>query len=119
MILLQHGAQLRRDPLRKKNGDARSDAQKLDMRNGAQPAEQQLQLLVAEQKRVTAAEQHVADLRRATYVIDLFFELRVKVVSRGVADQPRTRAIPAVACAPIRDEEEHAVRIAMHETGNR
>ena len=61
MKFFQHRAQLRRDALRQKDRDARADAQKFHVRNRAQPAQQILQLLVAQQQRVAAAQQHVAD----------------------------------------------------------
>ena len=69
MKFFQHRAQFRRDALRQKNRDARADAQKFDVRNRAQPAQQIFQLVVAQQQRVAAAQQHVADfgmLRRCS-----------------------------------------------------
>ena len=48
MIFLQHRAELRRDALRQENRDARADAQKLDVRDRAQAAQNFLELIVAE-----------------------------------------------------------------------
>ena len=71
VILPEHRAQLRRDALRQEDGYPRADPQKLHVRDGAQPAQQMVQLLVAEQQRVAAAQQYVAHFRmcRRTYSI--------------------------------------------------
>ncbi len=37
MMFCEHRAKFRRDPLRQENRNARADAEKLDVRNGAQP----------------------------------------------------------------------------------
>ena len=115
MKLLQHCAQFRRDALRQEDGNARADAQKLHMRNRPQPREQILQLLVAEQQRVAPAQQHVANLRMRRDVGELLVELRMKIIAAGIAHQARARAVAAIARAPIRHEEEHAVGITMHQ----
>ena len=71
MKFFQHRAQFRRDALRQENRDARADAQKFHVRNRAQPAQQIFQLLIAQQQRVAAAQQHVADFRMLRDVFDL------------------------------------------------
>ena len=59
MIFLELGAQGRGDALRQEDGDAGADAQKLDVRNGAKAAEQMIELVVAEQQGVAAAQEDV------------------------------------------------------------
>src|SRR5260221_10795209 len=101
MIFAQHSAKRGRDSLRQKNRDARADAQELDMRNGAQLAEQVLQFFITEQQRVAAAEQHIAHGWRVANVLDLLVEMRMEIVSAGVAHQPGACAIAAIRSATI------------------
>ena len=117
MKFFQHRAQFRRDALRQKNRDARADPQKFHMRNRAQAAQQMFQFFVAQQQRVAAAQEHVADFRVRGDVGDLLVEFGMKIVAGRVADQPRARAITAIRRAAVRHEKQHAVGIAMHEPG--
>ena len=117
--LPQHRAQLGRDALREEEWDARADAEELDVLDGPQPGEEILELLVAEEQRVAAGEEHVADFRVRGDVINLPVKLRVEVIAAGVAHEPRARAIAAVGGAAVRDEEQHAVGVAMDEPGHR
>ena len=119
MILAQHSAELRRDALRQKNRDARAEAEKLDVRNGAQPAEKMFQPFVAEQERVAAAQEHVPHLRVVADVLDLAVELGVKIVSARIAHEPRAGAVTAVGRATVRHQKQYAVGVAMHESGHR
>src|SRR6185503_4661458 len=89
MKLSQHRAQLRSDALREKDRNAGPDAKELDVPNRPQPAEKIFQLLVAEQQRVAAAQQHVPHFGMLFDVSKLFVEVRMKVVSAGVAHQAR------------------------------
>ena len=116
---MQHRAQLRRDALRQEDRYPRADAQKLHVRDRAQTAQQMFQLLVAEQQRVAAAQQHVAHLRMAADVLDLPVELGMEIVAAGVAHQPRPRAIPAIRRAPVRHQEQHPVGITVHQARHR
>src|SRR5205085_1346542 len=61
MVLLQHLAKRGRDALRQENRNARADAEKLDVRNRAQTAQDFLELIVAEEQSVAAAQEHIAD----------------------------------------------------------
>ena len=119
MKLFEHRAEFRRDALRKKNRNARAEAEKLDVLDAAQPVQEVFELLVAEQQRVAAAEQHVAHFGVLADVLYLAIELRVKIVARRIAHESRPGAITAVRRAAVGDEEEHPVRIAMHQSGHR
>ncbi len=81
-------------------------------------AEEEFKFIVAQEQWVAAAEEDVADRGRAADVINLFGEFGMKIVAAGVADEARAGAIPAVAGATVGDEEEHAVGVAMDETGD-
>ena len=102
----------------RKRRDARADAQKFHVRNRAQPAQKIFQLVVAQQQRVAAAQQHVADFRMRGDVGDLLVEFGMKIVAAGVADEPRARAVTAIRGAAVGDQKQHAVGIAMHEAGH-
>ena len=52
-------------------------------------------------------------------VLDLPVELGMKIVAAGVADQPRARAITAIRRATVGHQKQHAVGIAMHQSGHR
>src|SRR5690349_19441355 len=89
------------------------------MRNRAQLLEERLRFVVAQEQRLTAAEENVAHIRMLTDVFGLPVELGMKIIARRITDQPRARAIPAITGATIRDEKEHAIRIPMHQPGHR
>src|SRR5690349_10157160 len=96
MIFAQHAAKLWRDPLRQKNRDPRADPQKFDVRDRSKPAQQMLELFIAEQQGISAAQQYVTDFRRVTDIFDLLIKLRMKIVAARTAHQPRARAVPAI-----------------------
>ena len=119
VVLLEHRAELVVDPLRQEHRHARADPDDLDVGDLAEAAEDRLEELRRERQAVAAADQHVADLRRAAQVVELrLVVLAVEVLGR-VADDPRPRAVAAVARALGRDEHQHPVRVAMHEAGHR
>ena len=69
MMLAQHAAQLARDALGQHGGHFRPHADELHVRDGPQLPEQPIQPLFAEQERVAAGQEHVADGRRAADVV--------------------------------------------------
>ena len=115
MIFLQHRAKFRRDALGQENGNACADAQEFQMRNGAKLAEQMLQSLIAEQQWIAAAQQNITNFGMVADVFDLLVELRMKIVTRGVAHKPRASAVTAVGSAPIGDQKQNAIGIAMNQ----
>ena len=119
MVSAQHGTEFRRNALGQEDRDAGPDAQELDMRNGAQLAEQKVQLFVAQQEGVPSAQEHVPDFGMAADVIHLTVELRMKVVAGGVADETRPGAIAAIRRTPIGHQEKDAVRVAVYQSRHR
>ena len=77
-----------RDALRQENRDASADAEKLHVRNGAQPAQEIFELVIAE---ATAGSPPLSSTSRISgWRVDIFnllVELRMKIVASGVADQ--------------------------------
>ena len=105
MKFFQHRAEFGRDALRQEDGDARADAEKFNVRTRAQLGEQMLQLVIAQEQGVAAAEEDVADFGMRGDVGDLLVELGMEVVAGGVADEARAGAIAAIRRAAVGDEE--------------
>ena len=118
-MLLEHLAQLGRDALGKEHGDARADADELHMRDGAETAQQVVELAVAEQERVAAGEQHVADFGMGLDVTQALLVFGMEIVVLRVRNQPAPGAIAAIGGATVGDQKQHAVRITMHEARHR
>ncbi len=114
-VLAQHRHQLGRDALRQEAGDAGADAQELEVRDVAQPAEQLVEGGVRHQQRVAAGEQHVAHLVMRLQVGDHGVDAAAERLELALADQAAAGAVAAVGRASVEDEEEHAVGIAVHQ----
>ena len=118
-VFFENLAELRRDPLRQKHGDARADPDKLHMFDRAQPRQKVLELLVREQQGITAREQYVAHLGVGLNVTQALLIFGMKVVVLRVGHQTAPRAIAAVGRTAVRHEKEHAIRIPMHQPRHR
>src|ERR1043166_3487734 len=116
MIFSENRAKLRCNDWCQKNGNTRANAQELNVRNVSQLPQQLFDLVVAEQQRVAAAEQHVTYCRCAADIINLLIEVRVKIVSTRIADQSRAGTIPAIRRATVGHKEQYPIRITMHQT---
>ena len=97
VVLLEHLAQLVVDPLRQEDRHARADPDDLDVRDLAQAAEDLLEQLRGEGQAVAAGDEDVADLRRPAQVLELRLVVAAVEVLGRVADDPRPRAVAAVA----------------------
>ena len=113
-VLLEDLAERRRDPLRQEDGNAGADANELHVLDRPQPAEQMLQLLVREEQRIAARQEHVANLRVGFDGPQTLFVLRVKVVVLRVGHEPAARAVAAVGRAAVGHQKEHAIRVAVN-----
>src|SRR5207237_7098170 len=109
MIFRKHRAKLRRDPLWQENRDARADPEKLDVRNRAQAAQNFLELIVAENERVAAAQKHVAHFGVLFEVAERFLEIGVQFLFANAADHAAPCAISAIGSAAISHQKQHAV----------
>ena len=85
------------------------------MLDRAQPAEQPVELVVADGQRIAAREQHVADFGVLFEIGQRLFPLagRELVFAARIADHARARAIAAIGRAGAGGQEQHAVGIAM------
>ena len=115
----EHLAQLVVDPLRQEDRHARADPDDLDVRDLAQAAQDRLEQLRRERQAVAAGDEHVADLRRPAQVLELRLVVAAVEVLGRVADDPRPRAVAAVARALGRDQHQDAVRVAVDEARDR
>ena len=93
---LQHRAKFRRDPLRQKDRHAAADAEKFDVLDGAQAAQQIFKPCIGKQKRVSAGKKHVAHLRVLLQIIDGAVEIEFEFLFAHAADDAAARAIPAI-----------------------
>ncbi len=118
VVLLDHVAELRRHAHGQEDGHARADADDLDVGDGPQAAEDHVQQLGGQHHRVAAAQQHVADLRRAFDIVDLGVELGPAEGLGGIADDAAAGAVAAVAGALGGDEHQHPVGVAVDEAGH-
>src|SRR5205814_2565698 len=119
MVFLKHGAKLRRDALRQENRNARADAEKLDVRNGAEPAQDALEFFIAENKGIAAGEKHVAHFGVLFEITKRFLEIGVEFLFAHAAHHATPGAVTAVTRTTIRDEKEDAIGISMDEAGHR
>src|SRR5438105_5308908 len=119
MIFGKHRAKLGRDSLWQENRDARADAEKLDMRDRAQAAQNFLELIFAENERIAAAQKHVAHFGVLFEVAERFLEIGVQFLFANTADDAAARAISTITRTAIGHEKEYPVGIAMHEPWHR
>jgi hypothetical protein len=109
------------DPLRQDDGYLRADAEELDVADAAQPAEQPVELLVAQRERVAAGDEHVADLGVGLDVAQRPLPLAEAevVVAADLADHAGAGAVAAVGRAEGRGEEQRPVGVAVDEARDR
>src|SRR4029453_934883 len=101
MIFLEDRAELRRNPLREENRHARTDAEKLDVLDRTEPAENFFQLRVAEEKRVAAGQEHITHLGVFFEIFEGGLEFGVQLLFAHAADDTGAGAIAAIAGAKI------------------
>jgi hypothetical protein len=113
VMLLKHPAEFRSDPLRKENGDPRSDPYELNMRNRSQPPQQSVQLVIGEQQGVASGKKNITDLRVPFQIGDGPIKVGVQLLLTRTADHARPSAVAAIRGAPVGHQKENPVRIAM------
>src|SRR6266481_1035358 len=86
------------------------------MPNRAQAAKQLVELIVAKDKCVAAAQKDIAHFGVLLEIAERFFEICVKFLLTDAADHATARAISAVTSAAIRHEKENPIRISLHQT---
>src|SRR5260370_9270499 len=102
MMFGQDRAELGRDPLRQENWDARTDANKFNMRDRTQPRKQLVDLVIAENQRVAAAQQNIAHFGVLFEITESLFEIGVQFLFADSADNTATGAIATIRSSAIR-----------------
>ena len=100
-VTTENIAEFRSDSLGQEDGNARANADKFDMGDFPQFAEQVIEFIVGEQQGVAPAEEYVADLRGVANVFESGFQFRVEVVVLRVGDESAAGAVAAVGGASI------------------
>ena len=120
VIAAQHLRERRRHAHRLHDGLLDADPDELEVLDRAQARQHVLEPVLVERQRIAAGDQAIANRRRARDVVDRGVD--VGLAQRALAaraDEPGPRAIAAINRAEIGDEQQHAIRIAMHEARRR
>jgi hypothetical protein len=115
----QQGAEVFGDPLGESDRHPAAETDDLDVRDASQALEQVAERLVAEQKGITAGENHVAHLPVPGNIVDAGGEVGTGAVHDGAADLPLAGAEAAVDGAGTGDQQQNAVGVAVHHPGHR
>src|SRR5438270_3048100 len=105
MVFGQQRAKLGRDALRQENRDAGADAEKLNVRDGAETFQDPFKFIVAENQSVAAGKKNVADFGVLFEIAEGLLEVGVQLLFAHAADDAASRAITAVARATIGHEK--------------
>src|SRR5262245_34119019 len=105
MIFRQHSTQLSRDSLWQEDRYPRTDAEKFDVLDRAQPRQQLLEPVVAENQGVATAQKHVTNFGVCFEIPERLLEIGVQFLLANSANDSTPRAITAVTCTTIRHQE--------------
>src|SRR4029077_9494453 len=105
MIFRQHCAQLGRDSLRKENRHPRTDAEKFDVLNSAQPRQELVEPVIAENQSVPTTQKHVAYFGVCFEITEGLLEIGVQFLFANSADHPAPGAIAAGTRTTISHQE--------------
>lgn len=119
VMLLQDRAELRRDPLRKEDRDARADPDELYVRDRPQAAEQRVEFIVGEEQRVAPREKDVTHFRVVLKIGDRLVEIGVEFLLAGPAHHAGAGAVAAVGGAAVGDQKQDSVGVAVDKTRHR
>jgi hypothetical protein len=105
MMLRENRAKLWRDALGQKNRNARANAKKFNVLYRAQPAEQLVELVVAENESVAATEQDIAHFGVLLKILERFLEIGVQFLFAHTTYHTTAGAISTITCATIRHQK--------------
>ncbi len=118
MILLQHCAELRSDPLGTDNGGAGAYAHDLHMGHLAKLADDIFEPIIILHERIAAGEQNIAHLGMVPDIFKTCIDLLGGHCGIMLTRKPSAGAVAAIHGALIRDEEQHPVRVTMSQPRN-
>src|SRR5580765_5395317 len=111
MIFRQHCAQLGRYSLRQENRHPRADPQEFDMLDSAQPRQQLLEPVIAENQSVATTQKDVAYFGMSFKITECLLEIGVEFLFANSANYSTPGAIAAVTRTTIRHQEQNTIRI--------
>ena len=119
MVAAQHAHQRGRDPLGQHRRHLGADADDLHVGDHSQPGEHPVELVVREQQRVAAGQEHVADGRPGGDVGERLFQPLPGRAQGIVAHQTRAGAVTAVGRAAVGKQQQHPVGVAVDQARHR
>src|SRR5262245_48579243 len=114
VIFRQHCTQLGSDSLWQENRHPRADPQKFDVADSAQPRQQLLEPVIAENQSVATTQKHVANFGVCLKITERLLEIGVQFLFANSANHSTSGAIAAVTRATIRHQKQHTIWIPMH-----
>ena len=118
MVLFEHCAKLRGDPLRHDNRGSAAEADDFNMGHLAQLADDVFKLFVALHECVAAGKKNIANFGMIADIVETFLDLAIGNGGIVLPRKPAAGAVTAVHGALVGDKEQNPVRITMSQTGH-
>ena len=118
MVLFEHGAKLRGDPLRHDNRGSAAETDDFNMRHLAQLADDVFKLFIALHECVAAGKKNIANFGMIADIVETFLDLAIGNGGIMLPRKPAAGAVTAVHGALVGDKEQDPVRITMSQTGH-
>ncbi len=118
MVLFEHCAKLRGDPLRHDNRGSAAETDDFNMGHLAQLADDVFKLFVALHECVAAGKKNIANFGMIADIVETFLDLAIGNGGIMLPRKPAAGAVTAVHGALVGDKEQDPVRITMSQTGH-
>lgn len=118
MVLFEHCAKLRGDPLRHDNRGSAAETDDFNMGHFAQLADDVFKLFVALHECVAAGKKNIANFGMIADIVETFLDLAIGNGGIMLPRKPAAGAVTAVHGALVGDKEQDPVRITMSQTGH-
>lgn len=118
MVLFEHCAKLRGDPLRHDNRGSAAETDDFNMGHLAQLADDVFKLFVALHECVAAGKKNIANFGMIADIVETFLDLAIGNGGIMLPRKPAAGAVTAVHGALVGDKEQNPVRITMSQTGH-
>src|SRR5206468_12354944 len=114
MIFRKHCAQFSGDSLGQENRHPRTYPHKFDVPDSAQPRQQLLETVIAENQSVATTQKHVAYFGVSFKITECLLEIGLQFLFANSANHSTPGAIAAVTSTTIRHQKQDTIRIPMH-----
>lgn len=118
MVLFEHCAKLRGDPLRHDNRGSAAETDDFNMGHLAQLADDVFKLFIALHECVAAGKKNIANFGMIADIVETFLDLAIGNGGIMLPRKPAAGAVTAVHGALVGDKEQNPVRITMSQTGH-